>query len=146
MKRFFGSLLVSSFCLASVPALAADVMVPSSLPDALASSTYQQLINGDVKFFYGAQRHPKVVEVIGTWKSVRRKSQAGNPTQACHIAFANAAYELQKRAEKVGGNAVIAVVSLDKAKEQTKSQSQYICRVGSVMTAVTLEGQIVRTK
>ena len=51
--------------------------------------------------------------------------------------------ELQERAKKEGGNAVVGIRSNYKSIE-TSSETEYMCGSGALMAGVALKGKVVR--
>ncbi len=147
MQKFLIPALAALLCSMVTPVLAADSLTKGSIEDALNSEEGRKLVASDIKLHFGNER-VKVAQVIGEWKSNRRRNMSHESSQAiaCHVAFANAAYELQKRARAEGGDAVINIVSVDNTKAESASRTAYTCRVGRVMAAVALQGKVVKTR
>lgn len=141
MKRL--ALLVC-FATLALPAAARDDHNLYPLKDALNTPAAQQKLDKNVKLYFGNQRHPKVAKSLGEWRT-NKKTNAFNKSdkEACEWVFLSAALELQERAVKEGGNAVINIKSNYKDRETT-SDNQYTCGNGALMAGVALKGTVVR--
>ncbi|TCR64022.1 hypothetical protein EV560_107108 [Bosea sp. BK604] len=144
MKVLCRILLAGAVCFASASAMARNDRSVQPLDEAMSSPQVAAL-NSDVRVYFGNQRHPRVSQTIGEWSSQRRGSagrDAAETRSGCHYAFAEALEQLQKRALKEGGNAVINIYSVH-GDVPLKSTSQYLCGIGNVKTAVRLTGTVV---
>lgn len=114
------------------------------LADALGSPTAQQKLDPSVRLFFGDQRHPKPVKQLGEWKT-NKKTNAFNKSEkeACEWVFLSAALELQERARKEGGNAVVNIRS-NLGNLERSSSTEYQCANGALMAGVALKGTVVR--
>ena len=63
--------------------------------------------------------------------------------KACNWAFLSAMVALQKRAQQLGANAVVNIVSYYK-KEVMSSASQFECHAGALIAGVALKGDFVK--
>ena len=114
------------------------------LSDAMATPAAQQRLDPAVRLFFGAQKHPKATQTLGEWKT-NKKTNAFNKSdkEACEWVFLSAALELQERARKEGGNAVVNIRSnLDNIERS--SETEYQCANGNLMAGVALKGTVVR--
>lgn len=143
MKR----LLVFSLCLGlSMPLFARDDRQRFSLEDALNAAEAKQRLDPDVRLFFGKQKHPAIAKNFGEWRT-NKKTNAFNKTdkEACEWAFLSAVLELQERAKKEGGNAVVGIKSNYKNTEYS-SEKDYMCGSGALMAGVALKGKVVRIR
>jgi uncharacterized protein YbjQ (UPF0145 family) len=65
--------------------------------------------------------------------------------EACHVAMLSGLIQLQERARKEGGNAVINIESYYK-KKSYKSKDKFECHAGNIMAGVALKGDVVKLK
>ena len=114
------------------------------LADALGNEHAKEKLDGDIKFYFGDQKHPKVAKNFGEFMS-NKKTNAFNKTDkfACEWAFLSAMLSFQDRARKMGGNAVINIRSYYK-KNLISSASDYECGAGGVIAGVTFLGDVVK--
>jgi uncharacterized protein YbjQ (UPF0145 family) len=108
--------------------------------------SYRTKIEFDVRLFFGDEKAPPVAKRIGNLSANTRSNLVGKSSQeACDIAFISAVADLQQKARKQGGNAVINIRSVYGAANSA-SQSEYVCGAGTIMVGVTLEGTVVKLK
>lgn len=145
MKDLSRILLTSAFCLVSFAAMARNDRSVQSIGDGMHSAQAASLDN-DVRLYFGNKRHPGAHRTIGEWTTHRKGSagrDAAETSAGCHYAFISALLQLQQRAAREGGNAVINITSRH-GKTAMNSSAQYLCGVGRVKTAVVLTGTVVR--
>ncbi|TYQ13574.1 UNVERIFIED_ORG: hypothetical protein JN05_02972 [Zoogloea ramigera] len=145
MKKMFAiaALLVASSA-TSVNAFAADTMVKLPIADALAANNAQQRLGDTVKFYFGSQKTPKVATVIATDKTSQRTNGFNKSTDtACQWVFLSAMLALQKRANELGADAVVNIVSNFKDQEFS-SVTEYECADGAIMAGVALKADFVK--
>lgn len=111
---------------------------------ALATPAAQEKLDGTIKLYFGNQKHAKPVAQYGEW-STNKKTNAFNKSdrEACEWVFLSAVLELQERARKEGGNAVINIKSNYK-NTLTVSDTEYMCGAGNLMAGVALTGTVVK--
>lgn len=135
-------LLFPLLCTGSAIARDDHKMFP--LEDALQAQAAKDKLDPEVKLFFGAQKHPKVTKELGEWKT-NKKTNAFNKSdkQACEWTFLSAMLEMQERAQKQGGNAVIGIKSNYKNVERS-SDTEYMCGSGALMSGVAFKGKVVK--
>jgi len=144
----FVALLISLSLCAPI-AEARDDVYFLPIKDALELGKTKGKLDGSVQFYFSDQSHPAVdaslVQDIVTNKKTGTNTSNSKQTdeEACRWAMVSALMALQERARKEGGNAVINIESYYK-KNNYKSQDQYECHAGSLMTGVALKGDVVR--
>ena len=81
---------------------------------------------------------------MGTY-STNKKTNFFNKSdkEGCEWAFLSAAIQLQERARKEGGNAVVNIISNYK-DVPFSSETQYECGAGNVVGGVALRGEVVQ--
>ena len=127
-------------------ALARDDKAMYSLEEALNTPEAKTRLASAIKLYFGNQSHPEVAKELGEWRT-SKKTNGFNKSDgdACKWAFLTAAIELQERAKKEGGDAVINIKSNYK-NEETMSDTQYMCGNGLLMTGVAFKGTVVKLK
>lgn len=129
---------------AAQPVMARDTLHDFPLSDALASSDARSKLDPEIKFFFGTQKHPKVIKRFGEWGTNKKTNAFGKDDKvACEWAFLSAMLELQERVKKEGGNAVIDIKSNYRGNE-TVSNETFQCGAGAIMAGVALKGTVVR--
>jgi uncharacterized protein YbjQ (UPF0145 family) len=141
MNKFVAAVLLASL---AFPALARDDHQMHPIKDALETAAAQSKVDKGIKLFFGDQSYPKDAQLLGEWKT-NKKTNAFNKSdkEACEWAFLSAVLELQERAEKEGGNAVVNIKSNYKNMERS-SDSEYMCGSGALMAGVALKGTVVK--
>ncbi|MDW7552349.1 MULTISPECIES: excinuclease ABC subunit A [Azospirillum] len=129
---------------ANFPALARDERLMFPVEAALSTAAAQGKLDRGVRLYFGDQKHPKTVANLGEW-ATNKKTNAFNKSdrEACEWVFLSAVLELQERARKQGGDAVINIKSNYKNTE-TVSSTEYMCGAGSIMAGVALKGTVVK--
>ncbi|HRE16013.1 MAG TPA: excinuclease ATPase subunit, partial [Rhodocyclaceae bacterium] len=112
----------------------------------LATPASQEKIDKTIRLYFGAQKSPAIAKRLGEW-GTNKKTNAFNKTdkEACEWTFLSAVLELQERARKEGGDAVINIKSNYKSR-QTSSTTEYMCGNGALMAGVALKGTVVKLK
>ncbi len=130
------------FALASF-AQAEDVQVSFPIKNALDNPKVSAKLNY-VKLFWGNQGYSEVKTDFGEFKTSQRTNAfMKGREEACQWALTSALIELQNRAVKEGGNAVVNIKSNIKNVE-VSSEEDYECLAGSMMVNVALKGNVVR--
>ncbi|WP_431855377.1 hypothetical protein [Azospirillum sp.] len=144
MSRTAAFALFAAILCAGMPAQARDTRHMFPVDAALATAAAQEKLDKGVKLYFGKQKHPKAAKDFGEW-ATNKKTNAFNKSdrEACEWAFLSAVLELQERARKQGGNAVINIKSNYKNTE-TVSDAEYMCGAGGLMAGVALKGTVVK--
>ncbi|MGE5386495.1 MAG: excinuclease ABC subunit A [Betaproteobacteria bacterium] len=129
---------------AAFAAQARDTHQMYPIADALATPAAQEKLDKGVKLYFAGQKTPKPAKTFGEWKT-NKKTNGFNKgdKEACEWTFLSALLELQERAIKEGGNAVINIKSNYKSQE-TASPTEYMCGSGALMSGVALKGTVVK--
>jgi hypothetical protein len=139
-------LMLAALCaaLATSHAFARDSVGTYDVADALKSEPGK--VGDDIPLFFAGQDHPRVVKSIGTF-ATNKKTNAFNKTDlvACQHVFLSAVIELQDRARKEGGNAVINIKS-NYENQIRESATEFTCGAGAVIAGVALTGEVVTLK
>jgi len=143
MKRHL--MLAALFAtLATSQAFARDSIANYPVDAALASEP--GAVAPDVALFFAGQNHPAVLQSFGEFATNKKTNAFGkSDLQACQHVFLSAAKELQDRARKEGGNAVINIKS-DYRDKLYESPTEFTCGAGAVVAGVALVGNVVKLK
>lgn len=141
MNKFLAALLLGTL---TYPALARDDHHMLPIKDVIDAPAVHTKVDRSIKLFFGDQPYPKGAMVIGEWKT-NKKTNAFNKTdkEACEWVFLSAILELQERAAKEGGDAVVNIKSNYKNNERS-SETEYMCGAGALMAGVALKGTVVK--
>ena len=113
------------------------------IADATEVTNVQDRPSGSVKFFFGDQATPKITAKRGSYVATPRTgAMAKSDEAACAEALLWTLVALEKRAQQVGANAVIKIVSYYQ-KVEMSSTTQFECHVGNVIVRVVLNGELV---
>jgi uncharacterized protein YbjQ (UPF0145 family) len=139
------SMAVLILCLAiALPAHGRDTKHLLPIAVAMETKDAQDKLDGSVKFYFGDQAPPQVVTVLGSDVSNRKTNAFGKSDEnACHWAFLSAMVALQTRAQQMGANAVINIVSYYNKKVMS-SATEFECHAGAIMAGVALKGNFVK--
>lgn len=144
MYRFSSIALALSVLATASSAFARDDQQMFPLEDAITNQAAKDKLDPSVKLYFGNQTHPTVAKELGEWRT-NKKTNGFNKSdkEACEWVFLGAVLELQDRARKEGGNAVIGIKSNYKNIERS-SETEYMCGSGALMSGVALKGTVVR--
>jgi hypothetical protein len=143
MKRH---LMLAALCatLTTSQAFARDSVADYSVDAALASEPGK--VTPDVALFFAGQKHPVVLQSFGEFATNKKTNAFGkSDMEACQHVFLSAVLELQDRARKQGGNAVVNIKS-NYRNELRASPSEFTCGAGAVIAGVALVGDVVKLK
>ncbi|MEQ8266962.1 MAG: hypothetical protein RH982_07190 [Parvibaculum sp.] len=142
--RFIVAACAAAVAFGALPARAADKIVMMPVKPALETPAAREKLDGSVGFYFGDTSHPQVVESLGSVISKKKTNAfAKSDAETCQHVALSTFIELQHQAQLRGGNAVINIVSYFDAEER-KSDTEYECRVGFLMSGVTLKGEVVK--
>lgn len=127
-------------------AFARDDQKMHPIEEALNSAAAKEKLDPAIKLYFGSQPTPATAQNFGEWKT-NKKTNGFNKSDraACEWTFLSALLELQERARKEGGNAIINIKSNYKNQE-TSSETEYMCGSGALMSGVALKGDVVKLK
>lgn len=139
-------LMLAALCaaLATSHAFARDTVSSYPVDEALRSEPGK--VTDDVTLYFAGQKHPAVLKSFGQF-ATNKKTNAFNKTDeaACQHVFLSAVIELQDRARKEGGNAIINIKS-NYRNQLTESPTQFTCGAGAFIAGVALVGDVVTLK
>lgn len=103
-------------------------------------------VGDDIALYFAGQPHPAVQKSLGEFSTNKKTNSFGKSDEAaCQHVFLSAVQELQERARKEGGNAVINIKSNYK-KDLRASATEFTCGAGAVVAGVALVGDVVTLK
>ncbi len=144
MKKSIITLTVVFLLCIATSAAARDAFVSFPIADAFISLKFKNELYPQIKLFWGEESHPKVKTTFGEYKTSQRTNALGKARQdACQWALAASIKQLQERALREGGDAVINIKSNIKNREKS-SETEYDCLAGSMMVNVALKGTVVK--
>jgi uncharacterized protein YbjQ (UPF0145 family) len=132
-------------CLAmGLPAHARDTRHVLPIAIAMETKDAQVKLDGSIKFYFGDQPPPQVLTMLGSDVSNRKTNAFGKSDEkACNWAFLSAMVALEKRAQQIGANTVINIVSYYNKKVMS-SATEFECHAGAIMAGVALKGDFVK--
>jgi uncharacterized protein YbjQ (UPF0145 family) len=143
MKKLW---ILGALCAAFVTshANARDTVSTYPLDQALKSEPGK--VGDDIALYFAGQPHPAVQKTMGEFATNKKTNAFGKSDEAaCQHVFLSAVQELQERARKEGGNAVINIKSNYK-KDLRASATEFTCGAGAVVAGVALVGDVVTLK
>jgi hypothetical protein len=144
MIRFFPTGAALAILLVAGHAAARDDVQAYPLQDALGTPSAMQKLDPQIKLYFGNQPHPQIAKDIGEWKTNKKTNGFGKSDKvACEWAFLSAVLELQQRARKEGGNAVVSIRSNYKDIERS-SATEYTCGSGATVSGVAFKARVVK--
>lgn len=145
MKKMLSTLLFIGISAASVmSAHARDDKLFMPIDVAMESSDTKEKLDSSIKYYFGKQKTPKVLQKLGSDSSNKKTNAFGKSDEkACQWAFLSAMLSLEQRAKELGANAVINIVSNYK-KVVMSSETEYECHAGGIMAGVALKGDFVK--
>lgn len=103
-------------------------------------------LDDGVALYFGDQAHPRVIKSYGSFATNKKTNSFGKSDEAaCQHVFLSAVIELQARARKEGGNAVIGIKS-NYRNVLRSSATEFTCGAGAVMAGAALIGEVVTLK
>lgn len=138
-------MVLTIVCTLAAPAAARDDRLMFPIRDVLDAPPARQKLDRGVRLHFGKGYGGVIGKDLGVWET-NKKTNAflKDDKTACGWAFLSAVLELQERALKMGGNAVVDITSIYK-NIPTSSGVEYMCGAGSIMAGVALKGRVIRT-
>ncbi len=137
------ALIMIIFMVSSNCVLARDDISDYSFEEAMSIPKITSAIGGGISFYFGEQKHPKILQKHGEFASNKKTNAFGKSDKAaCQWAFASAMKSLKQRAEREGGNAVVNIKS-NYRDNLTTSDTTFRCGAGAIMAGVALVGEVV---
>ncbi|MGR3907284.1 excinuclease ABC subunit A [Burkholderia sp. SR8] len=136
------TLLAATF--AAPAAYARDTINDYPIESALKSE--EGKLDDGVALYFGDQAHPRVLRSYGSFATNKKTNSFGKSDEAaCQHVFLSAVLELQARARKEGGNAVIGIKS-NYRNVLRSSSTEYTCGAGAIVAGAALTGEVVTLK
>jgi uncharacterized protein YbjQ (UPF0145 family) len=144
MKTIILCAMVAGLLATARPGDARDTKYLLPIAVAMEVKDAKDKLDGSVKFFFGNQPTPPIVTKLGSDVSNRKTNAFGKSDErACNWAFLSAMVALEKRAQELGANAVVNIVSFYK-KDVMSSATEFECHAGAVIAGVALKGDFVK--
>ena len=145
MKKIFSTTISILIALALTwPGEARDTKLLLPIAVALAVKDAQDKLDGSIKFYFGNQETPKILTKLGSDMSNRKTNAFGKSDEkACNWAFLSAMVALEKRAQQLGANAVVNIVSYYD-RIVMSSATEFECHAGAIIAGVVLKGDFVK--
>lgn len=146
MRIFFAGLLAAGMVFAATAAQARDSEYKLKIDEVMQNPEFKAKIGNDVAFYFGNRKTPPIAQKFGDFVGNKKTNSVGKPDeQACRWAMASVLIEFAERARKMGGNAVVNVVSYYKQVTYS-SVSDFDCHAGGLLAGVALKGTVVKLK
>lgn len=131
-------------CALAAPAHARDERLLFDIDKALSSPLGKDRFDDTVAFYFAERAYPQPLQTFGIHTTERRTfAPIYTDLEACDRVFIEALAALRDAAKAAGANAVVEIKSIYKNRE-FRSETQYECRAGYVVTGVSLEGRLVK--
>lgn len=127
------------------PAYARDAVYHMKIQDVLDSSEAKAALGDRVKFYFATQKAPEAVQQFGEDVANRKTNSFGKPDEeVCRRAMLDSLLALRDRADKLGADAVVNIVSYYR-KQVFASETDYECHAGAFVGGVALKGLFIKT-
>jgi len=125
---------------------ARDDRLQFPLADVLSSPDARKTLDPGIQLYFGRQPYAPPVKRMNIASS-NKKTNFFNKTdqEGCNWVFLSSVKGLQEYARKMGGNAVVGIVSIYKNQEFV-SETHFECGAGNVVGGVALRGEVVLLK
>lgn len=134
------ALALIALALAAGTATARDTEYKVAFADVMEMPEAKQQLDGSVKFYFGDQATPKVLNKLGDDVSNKKTNGVGKDDQyGCKWAALSALVAFQTKAKQNGANAVINIQSYYK-RDAFKSNTEFECHAGAFVIGVALKG------
>src|SRR6185312_8138593 len=118
------------------------VMLP--IEQAMNSRDAPDKLDNAVQLYFATQPPRQIAREFGTFVANRKTNAFAKAEDvSCDWAFLAAVLELQQRALRLGGNAVVNIESYYK-RRAVSSSTQFECHKGFLIAGVALRGTVVR--
>lgn len=145
MKKILFTLSLASVLSATAwSAHADDTVVMLPIEAAFAQQGTRNNVDGSVKFFFGKQKTPRVLQKMGSDTTSQKSNAFGKSNEvSCNTAFLSGMISLQKRAHALGANAVVNIVS-NYNHQVMSSETEFECHVGAIMSGAAFKADFVK--
>jgi len=143
MKKIVSTMVILGAVMA-MPAHASDNKVMLPIAGAMADNNAQGRLGDSVKFYFGNQPTPKILQKLGSdTTSQKTNAFAKTNEKACNWVFLSDMLALEKRAKELGANAVYNIVS-NYENIENSSDTEFECHVGGIMAGVAFKAQFAK--
>lgn len=143
MKKIVSTMVILGAVMA-MPAHASDNKVMLPIAGAMADNNAQGRLGDSVKFYFGNQPTPKILQKLGgDTTSQKTNAFAKSNEKACNWVFLSDMLALEKRAKELGANAVYNIVS-NYENIENSSDTEFECHVGGIMAGVAFKAQFAK--
>jgi uncharacterized protein YbjQ (UPF0145 family) len=143
MKKIVSTMVILGAVMA-MPAHASDNKVMLPIAGAMADNNAQGRLGDSVKFYFGNQPTPKILQKLGgDTTSQKTNAFAKSNEKACNWVFLSDMLALEKRAKELGANAVYNIVS-NYDNIENSSDTEFECHVGGIMAGVAFKAQFAK--
>ena len=130
----------------STPADARNTRLHLPLANVLSGPDAQRTLDPGVQLYFGKQPYAEPVTRFTPTTSDKNSNFLNKTDEdGCNWVFLSAVKGLQQAARKMGGNAVVNIVSIYK-KEEIVSETHFECNAGTFVGSVVLRGEVVLLK
>ena len=127
----------------SSPVQASDNKHMMPIAAAMAANGAQARLGDSVKFYFGDQPIPKILQKLGSDTTSQKTNAFGKSAEkSCNWVFLSDMLLLQKRAKELGANAVINITS-NYNNVENSSATEFECHVGGIMAGVAFKAEFV---
>ncbi len=134
--------LALASCLIGSTALARSDLIEVPVKTATSHDRSSSLL--DVPYYMAGQSHPAIAKDLGVYRTNQRTNAFRKSDEdSCSVAFLSALIALQKRAQRLGGDAVVDIKSITQDRD-FESSTQFRCAAGNVVANVALSGRVVK--
>jgi len=131
---------------ATMPAQARDSVHFMPIEAAMNANDAKNRLGDSIKYYFGDQKTPAIATRLGQDKTSQKTNSFGKSAEtSCNWAFLSAMLRLQARAQELGADAVVNIVSNYKNVERS-STTEFECHDGAIMTGVALKADFVKLR
>lgn len=143
MKKVM-SIMVILGAIAAFPVQASDNIYMMPIAAAMADNNAEGRLGDTVKFYFGNQATPKVLKKLSSDTTSHKTNAFGKSKEkVCNWVFLTDMLALQKRAQELGANAVINIVS-NYNNIENSSATEFECHVGGIMGGAAFKADFVK--
>lgn len=143
MKKILSAVMIFG-AISAAPAHAEDNKVMMPIDAAMADNNAQGRLGTTVKFYFGNQPTPRILQKLGSDTTSQKTNAFGKSnSKACNWVFLSDMLALQKRAQELGANAVINIVS-NYGNIENSSPTEFECHVGAIMAGAAFKADFAK--
>lgn len=144
MKKLLSMVVFGVVVAATAPVQARDTAVMMPIAEAMSANSAKDRLGDSVRFYFGKQATPQVLnKIISDQTNLKTNAFGKSAVTSCNWVFLSAMLSLKKRAEEVGANAVVNIVS-NYHNVEMSSETEFECHDGALMSGVALKGDFVK--